>query len=652
MTPETAFFRDFAYVFVAALAGGLIARWLRQPLILGYVLGGIVVGRFTPGPTISDLHSLELLAEIGVILLMYSIGIEFSARDLLRVKWVALLGGPLGILLCIGLGLGVGQFVGWTVAQGITIGCVISVASTMVLSRLLLERGELHSRHGSVMIGITLVEDMAVVIMTVLLPLLGSQHAGTNYASVAWALGKSALLLIPIGFATYKLVPRFMTWVARTRSEELYLLVALAIGFATAALTQAVGLSLALGAFLAGMVVSESVYAHQTLAQLLPLRDAFVALFFVTIGALIDPNSLLSHLPLLGTLLALVTVGKFVVWAAVVLLFRYGIWTAVLVSVGLTQIGEFSFVLVQVARNSRLVGDDVYSATLATALCSILINAALVRLAPRFIARYALASSTQELDRSSPSGLKNHVVLAGFGRVGSMVGTALETFGIPFAVIETNPDLVKALRARGVPAIFGNPEYPHILEQTNVQDALLVITALPETGHAVRTTVNVRAKNPSVPILARAYGKQDRDDLLRSGATEVVQPEAEASATLIHHALEYLKVPAGSASSYLSEFRNAIELAHREPRGDGEGLPEVKEIAITTDMNISGTIGQRHVRERFGVTILSIERKSNEMLLNPVSTTRFESGDRLRVFGLPEQISSFEESLRVTQSEL
>ena len=232
MAANPIFFRDFAYVFVAALAGGLIARRLRQPLILGYVLGGILIGPFTPGPKISGLHFLELLAEVGVILLMYSIGIEFSFRDLLRVKWVALLGGPLGIVLSIALAVGVGKLVGWPISQAITVGALISVASTMVLSRLLIDRGELHSRHGSVTIGITLVEDVAVVVMTVLLPSLAALGSSDRYMAVLAALGRSALLLIPVSVAAFLLVPRIMTRIARTGSQELYLLVALAIGFA------------------------------------------------------------------------------------------------------------------------------------------------------------------------------------------------------------------------------------------------------------------------------------------------------------------------------------------------------------------------------------------------------------------------------------
>jgi len=378
------FYRDLAYVFVAATGGGLIARWLRQPLILGYVLGGILIGPFTPGPTVSDVHVLELLAEVGVILLMYSIGIEFSLDDLRKVKWTAVIGGPLGILLSIGLGLGVGAALGWSTQQGIAIGATVSVASTMVLSRLLMDRGELQSPHGRLMIGITLIEDLAVVILTVLLPSAGAL-SGERLAALALDIGKSLALLIPIMFVTAMVAPRLMAWIARMGSEELYLLIALALGLAVAAMTQAVGLSLALGAFLAGVVISGSEEGHKTLNKLLSLRDAFVALFFVTIGALVNPRALISNPSLLVVILGMIVVGKLAIWTTVVWVFRYPFRTAVLVGLGLTQIGEFSYVLAQVSRKSSLIGEDVYNATLAASLISILFNAALMRLGSRWI---------------------------------------------------------------------------------------------------------------------------------------------------------------------------------------------------------------------------------------------------------------------------
>jgi monovalent cation:H+ antiporter-2, CPA2 family len=379
---ETTFFRDLAYVFGAAVVGGGVAKALRQPLILGYVLGGFLIGPFTPGPTLSEVHQFEVLAEIGVILLMYSIGLEFSFDELLEVKWVAIFGGPLGILLSLGMGAGAGWLMGWGTTQGIAVGAIVSVASTMVLSRLLTERGELRSTHGRVMIGITLVEDLAVVILTVLLPSL-SNLTGSHFLSILMALGKAVLIITPVMFVAAKLVPPLMKRVSQAGNDEFYILVVLALGFATAAITQAVGLSLALGAFLAGLIVSECKTSEKMLDKLSPLRDAFVALFFVTIGVLVDPRILISQPALWGTIVLLTMLGKFAIWTAVVLLFRYPPRTALMVGLGLTQIGEFSYVLVRVARDAQLVTDDIYHATLAASVITILLNGLLMKALPR-----------------------------------------------------------------------------------------------------------------------------------------------------------------------------------------------------------------------------------------------------------------------------
>jgi CPA2 family monovalent cation:H+ antiporter-2 len=379
---ETTFFRDLAYVFGAAVVGGGVAKALRQPLILGYVLGGFLIGPFTPGPTLTGVHEFEVLAEIGVILLMYSIGLEFSFGELAEVKWVAILGGPLGILLSLGLGAATGWLMGWGTTQGIAVGAIISVASTMVLSRLLAERGELRSPHGNVMIGITLVEDLAVVVLTVLLPSM-TTLTGSHFISLLIAFGKALLILVPVMFVAAKLVPPLMKRIEGTGNDELYVLVVLALGFATAAVTQAVGLSLALGAFLAGLIVSESKTTHKMLDKLSPLRDAFVALFFVTIGVLVDPRILISKPALWGTIVVLTMLGKFATWTVIVWLFRYPPRTALMVGLGLTQIGEFSYVLVRVARDAHLVTEDMYHATLAASVITILLNGLLMKALPR-----------------------------------------------------------------------------------------------------------------------------------------------------------------------------------------------------------------------------------------------------------------------------
>lgn len=386
MEPNPLLFRDLTYIFLAAVAGGLVAWRLRLPLILGFVFGGIAISPFTPGPHLSDLHSFEVFADVGVVLLMFSIGVEFSIRDLMRVKWVALIGGPLGILLILGIAVATGRLAGWSMQKGLVIGAAVSVASTMVMARLLTDAGKLTETFGRIMIGITLVEDLAVICMTVVLPAFSGGGEG-NLTKAAWTLGKALLLLVPLAVLAVKVIPRVLRRVKATCNSELFLLVGVAVCLGTAALAQAVGFSVALGAFLAGLSISGIEDLHDANTQLVPLRDAFVALFFVSLGTLIDPRMLLHNVALLGVLLLLIVVIKLLVWGAVVWLFRYTFRTAITVAAGLTQIGELSFVLVQVARSSGMVGEDVFSAVIAASLMSILLNVFLMRIAFRWVDR-------------------------------------------------------------------------------------------------------------------------------------------------------------------------------------------------------------------------------------------------------------------------
>ena len=373
MADHSLIYRDIAMVFAAAFACGLIAWRLRQPILLGYVLAGLILSPLTPGPHVHDVGTFETMAEIGVILLMFSVGIEFSIPELLKVKWVALFGAPAGILLSVAIGAGVGLVLGWPLRQGIAVGCIISVASTMVMMRLLMDRGELSSESGRVMITLTLVEDLAVVVLTILLPGLNSGEGG--FAQIAWKIGRALLLLVPIVIAGWKIVPPLLARIERACNDEISLLLALTICLVVAALTEWIGLSLALGAFLAGLLLGNSSFVHKLERQTLPLRDAFVALFFVTIGMLIDPTTWMSSWRMVFLLVALVIFGKFLVWSGIVRLFGYSWQTSKRVGIGLTQIGEFSFILAQVSLSSGLISRDLYNATLVASLVTILANA-------------------------------------------------------------------------------------------------------------------------------------------------------------------------------------------------------------------------------------------------------------------------------------
>ena len=640
MSADPVLFRDLAYVFIAAVVGGALAWIARQPLVLGYVVGGLLISPFTPGPSLSDVHSFELFAEIGVVLLMFSVGIEFSLRDLHRVRWVALLGAPLAVLLTIGLGAGTGAALGWPPLQGLMVGIVISVSSTMVLARLLMERGELHSRHGRVLIGISRVEDLAAVVLMVVTPELGSLET-KRLLGLGAALGKSALILIPFWYLSSKVFPPLMTRAAQTRSSELFLLFALAVGLGTAAATQAMGLSVALGAFLAGLLINESDYAHEILARLLSLRDAFVALFFVTVGVLIDVRSVLSNLPLLATMVALVVVGKLVLRAAVVWALGQPLSTSLLVGTGLAQIGEFSFVLVQVARSAGHISQDVYQTTLAASLITILLNAALFRAMESWVGRLGLGGRRHRKELAvERAGLRDHVVLCGFGRVGSAIGEALESFGIRYLVIELDPDVIKGLAARGVPCLFGDAGHGRILEHAGVDRAALAVVTVPEADRARLAVQGLRRLRPDLPILARFHDAASRDGLLRAGADELIQPETEAAATLIRHALRRLELPQERVLAYLGRFRGAMERAQANA-GAAEALPAVEEVVMGSGPLADQTLGEARVRERFGVTVVAITKARGPVLHNPTADTVLRTGDRVRVFGLPDQLASF-----------
>jgi CPA2 family monovalent cation:H+ antiporter-2 len=639
VAPDAGFFRDLAFVLIAAVLGGALAWFARQPLVLGYVLGGIALSPFTPGPTLADTnHHFEVFAEIGVVLLMFCIGLEFSLKDLLRVKWVAIIGGPLGTVLNIGLAVAVGALLGWPPLQALVVGVVISMASTMVLARLLLDRGELRTRHGRVLVGVSLVEDLAAVVLMALMPALGALEADRLLA-VARGFGAAALILVPFLLIASRVVSPLLTRVARTRDAELFLLVALAMGMGTAALTQAVGLSLAAGAFLAGLLISESDYAHEALARLLPLRDTFGAFFFVTVGALIDPRSLLAHVPLLVTVVLLVVVGKMVVHAGVVRLFGESMWTSLLTGVGLAQIGEFSFVLVQAARNEGHVGPDVYQATLAASLLSIVVNAALVRIVPRYLGGLRAAGRHQPEAAQAPE-LHGHVVLCGYGRVGSAVGEALETFGIRYIAVENDPDIVRGLRERSIPSLYGDAGQRHLLHEAGAEHAALAVVALPEMDRVRLTVRALRALNPALPILARAHERAHHAALRQAGATEVIQPEMEAASTLIRHALRRLSLPREPVLAYLEHFRHALGLQPGEAGRTAERLPELHEVTLPDGLLTDRRLRDARIRERFGVTVMAITRADGSTVPNPTADTRLRRGDRLTLFGLPEQVTA------------
>ena len=376
---------ELGLLLFAAVGGGIVAHLLRQPLIVGYILGGIVVSPFTPGPRISNPHAFEVFADIGVVLLMFSIGIEFSLHELVRVRKVALY-APAGILLIIAMALLVGWPLGWPVPQRLVIGTSISVCSTMVLLKFLQDRDEVGSPHGRAVVGIALVGDLAVVVMSLLL--LTLTPTGTSHPAVLLqALLKAGLILGPFFWLARRLIPGLLARVAGTRDMELLILVTMALALGTAALTRAAGLSIALGAFLAGLLVNESEFGHDILAKVLPIRDVFVAVFLASIGLLVQPALLATQGLTIAILVLLVIVGNFLIWLLLLRVAGYGRETAGLAALSLTQIGEFSYVLSGAGLREGLITGPVYQAILATSLVTITVNALLFRRTPKWLQR-------------------------------------------------------------------------------------------------------------------------------------------------------------------------------------------------------------------------------------------------------------------------
>ena len=439
------------------------------------------------------------------------------------------------------------------------------------------------------------------------------------------------------------MVPPALKRVARTQNRELFFIVTLAICLGTAALTHAVGLSLALGAFVAGLIISGSEYAHEALAQLSAFRDAFVALFFVTIGLLIDPRLLFSNVSIVLIMVALIIFGKLLVWTGIVRVFGYPIWTALTVSIGLTQIGEISYVLVQVARNSGIVGQDIYNATLAASLVTILLNAVLVRRSPAVLERMRQKRYAATDSQISPAGegLRGHLVLCGYGRVGSAIGTALSTFGIPYLVVEIDPDLAATLRNRGIPTLFGDAAHRDILHRAGVDKASVVVVTIPDPDRTRLAVMNARRLNPDAPILARAHRTTYHEVLARAGATETIQPELEAASTLIRHAFSYLKVPDKQTRAYLRGFHKAMDTLQEKASESPLSFAEVREFSLSDSDLVDRSIRNSEIWERFHVAVVSVTRSTGETLLNPDLNTVLNKGDKLRVLGFPGEVDAF-----------
>lgn len=643
---------NLSVALAVALAAGLLARRLGLPALVGYLLAGIAIGPSTPG-FVGDAAAIAQLAELGVVLLLFGVGLHFSLRDLWRVRDVAVPGALGQMALATVLGFLLARAWGWSQASALVLGLSLSVASTVVLLRGLMERGWLHTRAGRVAVGWLVLEDLATVLLLLVLPALAPAPQGLDLRALgltlAGALGFVAFMLL-LGV---RVVPALLLRVASTRSRELFLLAALTLALGTALGSAALfGVSLALGAFLAGVVVGESPLSHQVGADLLPFRDAFAVLFFVSAGMLVDPFFVAAHAGQVLALAALVVGGKALGALALCLLLRQPVRTGLVVAAGLGQMGEFSFILGQAGVRLGLLSNAQYALILAASLASILVNPLLFRLiAPleRVLGRGRLGRRQGVGDPAQVPELSGHVVIVGCGRVGGHVLRVLGQLGAPRLVIEYDPDQLVPLAAEGVPLLYGDAANAEILAHARLPQARALVVTIPDEDAAGLVVSGARALAPELPIIVRAASSEGRGRLARLGARVVIHPEFEGALEVLRHTLLELGFTVRAVHGYTDALRresyDTLAPEHAEYRALGQLLDATRALEISfTRLGpespfVGQTLARLELRARSGASVVAVER-DGALVPNPPPDWPLLAGDRLGLFGDARQVQT------------
>ncbi len=532
---------------MVALVGGLIAHRLRQSPIVGYLLAGMAIGPFTPG-VVADREQIAVLAEIGVLFLMFALGIEFSLKELARIKGPAVIGTVVQVLLLILAGTVLGRVLGWPLARSIFFGGIISISSTMVILKNLMNRGEINSNHGRLLLGMLIVQDLVVVLLILLLPKLSGDSEGAA-ADLLWITFKAIAFIVATLFLGARVVPPLMARVEQLQSAELFLLTAVVLALGTASVSALLGLSPALGAFMGGLMLTETEFDHRIMAEMVPMRDLFATLFFVSVGMLIDVRFIFANLPAVLGLALFIMLAKVLMTSVALLPFRVGQKTLAFTSLGMISIGEFNFVLARAGLTAGAIPTDLYNLILSSALVTILCAPLGFWVAPRVGRALGeigwldkLLSAKTDFAPAVPE-LENHAIIIGYGRVGERMARGLSRAGLPILIVEQELNLVREIINKGLPAIYGDASYRSVLAAAHPERARVVVVALPDFGSTRAVVHNVRQANAEVLIVARAQRTENDVELRRAGATVVVIPEIAGALMLLEEALLLLELP-------------------------------------------------------------------------------------------------------------
>lgn len=637
---EIPILRDLLVVVALAVAILTASHRIRLPGIVGLLIAGVTIGPHGLG-MMSTTHEVEVMAEIGVVLLLFTIGIEFSLTRLFRIRRLVLLGGSLQVGASIGATWLIGIALGLPTTTAVFVGFMVAMSSTAIVLQTLQERGEIEAPHGRAALGLLIFQDVAIVPLMLLAPLL----AGTGGAlgeSLALLAAKLVGVVVLVFLGSRYLVPWILERVAEVRSRELFVLCGVAICLAVAWLTSSLGLSLGLGAFLAGLIISESNYSHQTLGGILPFRDVFTSLFFVSIGMLLDLGFVVEH-PV-NVILAFIglIVLKFLVVGAVMLIVGYPKRAAVLTAIAICQAGEFSFLLAGAGIDNGLIDQSLYQTFLAASILSMIAAPFLIRVGPSLLERLLPRPAAEPADDDATEQLSGHIVIIGFGFGGHSVARAARRNGIRYLIIDTNPTTVRSERAAGEPIEFGDAAYPSVLQHVGAETAASFVVVVNDPIATRVIVQNIRDLNRDAPLIVRTRFMTEVEYLLRLGATHVIPEEFETSVEVSARMLAANGVAAGEITATIDELRGDH---YATMRGLGElaavddgSFAEPSEasifsISVTPDSPLGGrSLAELDLRAAYGLTLLQI-RRGEEIIVNPPGSTQLLAEDTLLLFG-------------------
>lgn len=561
---------ELAIVAATAVVVTVVLSRLKLPTVAGLLAAGALLGPHALSLATS-VHAIEVLAEVGVVLLLFSIGLEFSLSRLRDILRQVALGGLLQVGATVAVTVAIAQLVGVGARTGLFYGFVFALSSTAIVLRALAERRELDAPHGRFIVGALIFQDLCVVPMVLIVPLL-AQEGDTHAAvlSVSIALAKAALVVVATIVISRFVVPKMLAYVDASRSREVFLLAILGLCIGTAWLTSLAGLSLALGAFLGGMVVADTEYGHRAMGEILPLRDAFVSIFFVSLGMLFDPRVVINQPLLVGGLLAGFLIAKGVLATLAAMAMRFPARVAWLAGVGLAQFGEFGFVLTRLAQSSGVIDDAAVAPLLAAGVLSMFLTPLLVRAAPHVTAGERLLAPLERLlgvrsidEADHGAKLEGHVVVVGFGIAGRLAAQSLERNGLRCVILELNADNVRAGRAMGLPIFYGDATSEEALQHAHIDKARLAVLLMNDPAAARRVVDTLRRIAPAVPVLMRAHYHREREPLLALGAREVVSEEMEGALAILARLLQSVDVPRDKIEQCVAQARGDTPAAER-----------------------------------------------------------------------------------------